>query len=655
MKYFLVLCFVLFFRTAVQAQSDEVDSLKKALAVEKDDKRRVSILESLSYAYLSAHPDTALKYAMAGLQLAQRIKYARGEMICTNAIGNVYFNIGEYPKALELYLQYLEMKEKAKDGSSIAIAYFNLANVYTETNDYRHALMYLMKAKKEDEKAKDTAAILYDWYSLGSIYLRMKIPDSALYNLKQSHRMALRVNDKNMLGAILNTFGELYLFKKDTLQARNYYKRSIPYVMAVGDDDVLTANFFGIAKTFNKAGLIDSAIYYARRGIVAARKGPFPKHMLEISSFLSDVFSRQKQYDSAFHYQQISTAMKDSLFNIEQMKKVQNMNFEEQQRQKAIEAAKLQYRNQLQLFAVAFICVIFLGIAIFLWRVNKREQAAKLLLQEEKLKVESALVKLKETQAQLIHAEKMASLGELTAGIAHEIQNPLNFVNNFSEVNRELLAELKHAFETGDLVDVQDIVDDVLENEEKINQHGKRADAIVKGMLQHSRKSTGLREQTDINALVNEQLQLAYQGLRAKDKAFFANVKKKLDPSLPEIKIVPQDMSRVLLNLYNNALFAVYDKKAKAGKDFEPMVEVRTAVHEGFLEIQVIDNGNGIPKQYLDKVFQPFFTTKPTGQGTGLGLSLSYDIVKMHGGAINIDTLEGQGTTFTVRLPLGAD
>lgn len=653
MRIFFVCCLILLFKVGLHAQSNEIDSLKKALGAEEDDKQRISILESLSYAYLSAHPDTALKYAMAGLQLSRKIKYPRGEMICTNAIGNVYFNIGEYPKALELYLQYLEMKEKAKDGSSIAIAYFNLANVYTETNDYRHALMYLYKAKKEDEKAKDTAAILYDWYSLGSIYLQMKNPDSALYNLKQSHQMALKVNDKNMLGAILNTFGELYLLKKDTLQARKYYKRSIPYVMVVGDDDVLTADYYGIAKTFHKQGLVDSAIYYARNGIAAARRGPFPKHMLEISRFLSDVYSKQKQYDSAFHYQQLSAEMKDSLFNIEQMKKVQKMNFEEQQRQTAIEAAKVQYRNQLQLFAVGFVCVIFLGIAIFLWRVNKREQAAKLLLQEEKLKVESALVKLRDAQAQLIHAEKMASLGELTAGIAHEIQNPLNFVNNFSEVNRELLAELKQSIEAGELQEVPDILKDVLENEDKINQHGKRADAIVKGMLQHSRKSTGLKEQTDINSLVNEQLQLAYQGLRAKDKAFHATVRKELDPLLPEIKIIPQDVSRVLLNLYNNALFAVYDKKIKAGKDFEPTVEVRTKVHEGFVEIDVADNGNGIPKQYLDKVFQPFFTTKPSGQGTGLGLSLSYDIVKIHGGEINIDTVEGQGTTFTIRLPVG--
>jgi two-component system NtrC family sensor kinase len=653
MKFFLTLCFIIFVAIDLYAQNREIDSLKKALVAEKDNKSRVFTLESLSYAYLSSHPDTALKYALQGLQLAQQIKYAKGEIACTNALGNVYFNIGEYPKALEKYLQYLEMKEKAEDRSNIAIAYFNLANVYTETNDYRHALMYLMKAKKADEIAKDTAAILYDWYSLGSVYLRMNNADSALYNLNQSHQLAVKINDKNMLGAILNTFGELYLFKKDTLQARKYYKLSIPYVVAVGDNDVLTANYFGIAKTFYKKGLIDSAVYYSGKAMSVAKKGPFPKHILELSTFLTDVFSKKKQFDSAFYYQQLSTKMKDSLFNIEQMKKVQNMNFEEQQRQQSIEAAKIQYRNKLQLMAVIFVSVIFLGIAIFLWRVNKREQAAKLLLQQEKEKVESTLVKLTETQAQLIHSEKMASLGELTAGIAHEIQNPLNFVNNFSELNRELLIEMKNELEKGNLIDLEEIADDIIANEEKINQHGKRADAIVKGMLQHSRTSTGVKEQTDVNALADEHLRLAYQGLRAKDKSFHAIVKTEFDPLLPEIKIIPQDIGRVLLNLYNNAFFAVNEKKRNAPEDYEPTVWVTTNVLDKSVEIKVVDNGNGIPQQHVDKVFQPFFTTKPTGQGTGLGLSLSYDIVKIHGGEIKIDTIGGQGTTFIVRLPVG--
>jgi signal transduction histidine kinase len=652
MRIFLSLCLILFGAVNIYAQNSETDSLKKSLAAATNDKDRVSAMEGLSFAYLSSHPDTALQYALQGLQLARKIDYAKGEMFCTNALGNVYFNVGEYPKALQMYLQYLQMKESTKDRKNIGIAYFNIANVYTETEDYRHALMYLAKAKKADEQAKDNAAIEYDLYSLGTVYLKMGKADSALHYLDQSHQLALKTNDKNMIGAILNTFGELYLFKKDTLQARKYYRLSIPYVMAITDNDVLTSNYFGIAKTYQQRSSADSAVYYARKAFRVAKKAPFPKQVLTTSTFLTEVFSQKKQFDSAFYYQQVSAATKDSLFNIEQMRKVQNMNFEEQQRQKAIEDANIQYRNRLVLAAVIFASVILLGIAIFLWRNNKRKQAANLMLQQEKEKVEHTLLKLKETQALLIQSEKMASLGELTAGIAHEIQNPLNFVNNFSEVNMELLFEMKDELERGNLIDVKDIADDIIANEQKINQHGKRADGIVKGMLQHSRTSSGAKEQTDINALADEYLRLAYQGLR-KDRSLDVALETAFDSSLPKIEVIPQEVGRVLLNLYNNALFAVGEKKKELPEGYEPAVLVSTKLIDNCVEIKVADNGYGIPPQHLDKVFQPFFTTKPTGQGTGLGLSLSYDIVKAHGGEIKIDTVDGQGTTFIVRLPVG--
>jgi len=652
MKIFFSLCVILCCAAKIYARNSETDSLKKSLAAATDDKKRVLTLEALSYAYLSSHPDTALKYALNGLQLARETGYAFGEMVCTNALGNVYFNAGEYPKALEAYLQYLRMKESSKDRKNIGIAYFNLADVYTETKDYRHALMYLAKAKKADERAKDNAAIEYDLYSLGTVYLKMEKADSALYYLGQSQQLAIRTNDKNMLGAILNTFGEIYLFKRDTLQARKYFRLSIPYVIAVTDNEVLTSNYYGLAQTYHKKPFIDSAVYYARKAFLLAKKAPFPKQVLTISTFLTEVFRKKKQFDSAFYYQQVSTATKDSLFNIEQMRKVQNMNFEEQQRQKAIADKNIQYRNRLVLAAVIFASVILLGIAIFLWRNNKQKHAANLMLQQEKEKVELTLVKLKDTQAQLIQSEKMASLGELTAGIAHEIQNPLNFVNNFSEVNRELLLEMKDELDRGNLADVKDIADDIIANEQKINQHGKRADAIVKGMLQHSRTSSGAKEQTDVNALADEYLRLAYQGLR-KDRSLEVTLKTALDPSLPKIEVIPQEVGRVLLNLYNNAFFAVGEKKKELPEGYEPTVLVSTKLYDKYVEIKVADNGYGIPQQHLDKVFQPFFTTKPTGQGTGLGLSLSYDIIKAHGGEIKIDAVDGEGTTFIVRLPVG--
>ena len=291
------------------------------------------------------------------------------------------------------------------------------------------------------------------------------------------------------------------------------------------------------------------------------------------------------------------------------------------------------------------------------------ERTQQLTIQKEEL--EKALHDLRSTQSQLIQSEKMASLGELTAGIAHEIQNPLNFVNNFSEVNQELLAEMNLEIEKGNYSEVKEIAKDVSENEQKINHHGKRADAIVKGMLQHSQSSSGVKEPTDINKLADEYLRLAYHGLRAKDKSFNAIMKTDFDESLSaneagigSINIIPQDIGRVILNLITNAFYAVGEKKKQIPNGYEPTVSINTKKINGKVEIKVTDNGNGIPQKVLDKIFQPFFTTKPTGQGTGLGLSLAYDIVKAHGGELKVETMQGEGqpagqagSTFIIQLP----
>ena len=288
---------------------------------------------------------------------------------------------------------------------------------------------------------------------------------------------------------------------------------------------------------------------------------------------------------------------------------------------------------------------------------EKKEQALnqQKILQEEVNKqtseLRNTLDNLKATQSQLIQSEKMASLGELTAGIAHEIQNPLNFVNNFSDVNKELVEEAKTELATGNLQSASEILNDIKDNSEKINHHGKRADAIVKGMLQHSRSSTGQKEPTDINVLCDEYLRLAYHGLRAKDKSFNANTQTDFDSSIGKVSVVPQDLGRVFLNLINNAFYAVGEKKKQNLNGYEPAVVISTKKANGKIEIKVADNGNGIPQKVIDKIFQPFFTTKPTGQGTGLGLSLAYDIIKAHGGEIKVETKENEGTEFTIRLP----
>ncbi len=309
------------------------------------------------------------------------------------------------------------------------------------------------------------------------------------------------------------------------------------------------------------------------------------------------------------------------------------------------------------------IYVVFLGLIVLaVDRIQRKRLLAKereRTENEKKLKelehakeIEKAYTELKSTQAQLIHAEKMASLGELTAGIAHEIKNPLNFINNFSEVSRELLDEMRIEIKNNNIEEVINLVENLKQNLDKINQHGKRADSIVKGMLLHSRGTSGEKTLTDINDLLDQYVNLAYHGMRATNKEFNITIKKDYDETLEKINVVPQDISRVFLNLINNACYAAYDRKKSSDNNFTPTLKVSTKNLKGKIEISISDNGSGIPKDILDKIFQPFFTTKPTGEGTGLGLSLSYDIVvKQHGGELKVETKDGEGSEFVIILP----
>ena len=305
------------------------------------------------------------------------------------------------------------------------------------------------------------------------------------------------------------------------------------------------------------------------------------------------------------------------------------------------------------LYGLLLLTAVYVFVRVQKQRVirNERQRTqAKELAQAKEIQI--AYTELKATQAQLIHAEKMASMGEMTAGIAHEIQNPLNFVNNFSEINAELIGDLKSDLLEGKTNDALSIINNVLDNENKILYHGKRADAIVKSMLQHSRKSSGQKEPTEINKLVDEYIRLAYHGLRAKDKSFNATIKTNFDEQLGKVKIVPQEIGRALLNLLNNAFFAVAEKAKSEIPEYHPTVEISTKKTDGRVDIRIKDNGNGIPQQVISKIFQPFFTTKQTGEGTGLGLSLSFDIItKGHGGELKVETEEGKYAAFTICLP----
>jgi signal transduction histidine kinase len=423
------------------------------------------------------------------------------------------------------------------------------------------------------------------------------------------------------------------------------YRKAIPLAIQNNFYQDTLQIFSGMSTLFKKTGQFDSSIYYAK--IVSRSSNPELeiKNLVEAVTNLGQAYKLQGDKDSAIKYIELSQTLEDSLFSKEKDRQLQNIAFDETLKQQEIISVQARYKNKMQLYALSGGVLGLLLIAGILWRSNQHKQ-------KDKIKIEKAYADLKATQSQLIQSEKMASLGELTAGIAHEIQNPLNFVNNFSEVNTELIEEMKEQLAIGNRQEAIIIADDIKENEQKINHHGKRADAIVKGMLQHSRASTGKKEATDINALADECLRLSYHGLRAKDKSFNADFKTDFDETIGKINIVPQDIGRVLLNLYNNAFYATNEKKKAADAMYQPAVSVQTKKINDKIEIKVEDNGNGIHSNILDKIFQPFFTTKPTGQGTGLGLSLSYDIIKAQGGEIKVESKEGEGTTFIFQLPV---
>jgi signal transduction histidine kinase len=378
------------------------------------------------------------------------------------------------------------------------------------------------------------------------------------------------------------------------------------------------------------------------------------------AELLSDLFKTGHQPDSALYYLSQSQKVKDELYGPKIFRQLQQLALHEQQQQQQLQQQNDELKYRYTIIGTVTVLGAILLIAIIIWRNYRKQKSTNILLSEQKEEIATqrdnlgqALDELKNTQTQLVQREKMASLGELTAGIAHEIQNPLNFVNNFSDVSVELVDEMQSELKAGDKDEAIVISEDIKQNLEKIRHHGKRADSIVKGMLEHSRAGTGSKEPTDINTLADEFMRLAYHGLLAKDKDFSAETVTRFDANLPKANVVQQDIGRVMLNLFNNAFYTVNEKKKTAGADYKPEVEVATSTENGNIIIKVKDNGNGIPDDIKDKIMQPFFTTKPTGEGTGLGLSLSYDIVvKGHGGSIKVETKEGNGSEFIIDLPM---
>jgi two-component system NtrC family sensor kinase len=530
-------------------------------------------------------------------------------------VGLTYNNWGNFDKA-GYYLNYIiPIAKKIKDENALGEAYYGLAYTAFVKKNYSDALKLIDEGFATTHIISQRIATYFAFKA--NIYLAMGQPSLALPQMERAKKLSDSASYKT-----INNFGDMEIDYDDYL----YYQLKGDHKKA--EQSLLTA----LKKVTDEKGVEMELKYLKELGAFYAQQN---KPMLSAKYFQRFVKLTDEQELSLNQF-------KISQYEIDQNDKTQRENITRLKQEKVLQGYQLSQRNNL-LWGALLVVLLISGLLVFIY---KQLQANK-----------KTLSSLRKTQRQLIQSEKMASLGELTAGIAHEIQNPLNFVNNFSDVNREMLQELKAESakpktERDEQLEIE-LINDLMENETKINHHGKRADFIVKGMLLHSRTSTGEKQLTNINTMADEFFKLSYHGLRAKDKNFNAELATHFDKNLPEVNVAHQDIGRVLLNLFNNAFYAVNQKQKTAGADYKPEVSVSTSLEKNNFVIKVRDNGNGIPDAIKDKIMQPFFTTKPTGEGTGLGLSLSYDIVvKGHGGSITVNSKKDEGAEFIVQLPI---
>jgi len=662
---------------------------KKALEVYKTSGDKQSYLHQLINVGLvlrvKGNYGESLEYLMESLKIGRQINDSIAIVESLLAMGFVYAFVEKWDDALSSQQQALAIYQQANDEWGIARIHNDMGVTYGLAGKLDSSMVYHQAALAIRLKLNDNYNTFASYLYIGDILAEQgKITEAIEY-----YEMGLPFG--NQVGykiAIVDAYlrlGDYYLQLSEINNAKAKYEIALQKSREIGDLSGESRALLGLASL----AMIKGDYSKANAMLKLAEKS-VPETNLqirkEIYKEIAETYSKLGAYEEAYLNSLSYSEIKDSVQSAENISKITQltniMKFENEmalkkesnEKMMAIKQAQIsRERMSRNIFLAGMIIAVVLVFITFIRFIEKKKLSNQL---------NESLSNLRAAQSQLIQAEKMASLGELTAGIAHEIQNPLNFVNNFSEVSAELLDEVReelvktrHALSPSvtefpakaadPLNEAEAILTDIKQNLEKITHHGKRADAIVKGMLQHSRTSSGQKEPTDLNALADEYLRLSYHGLRAKDKSFNADFKTDFDPNLPKVEVIPQDFGRVMLNLITNAFYAVNERVKKdlediAEKDNEnlegrepikPLVIVTTKNLGNTIEISVKDNGSGIPNEIKNKIFQPFFTTKPTGQGTGLGLSLSYDIVKAHGGAFKVESLVGEGTTFIITLP----
>ena len=705
------------------AQTSRTDSLLKEVKKLENDSTKMSRYLDLGLEYLGTDIKNALYYFDEAIKLGQEIDYKPGLAKAHNAkgrafaqqgqfqdailsfqealklfqetnnktgeanilsnLGSIYYMLGNSTKALELHFESLKISEELGNKLRIGTSLNNIGTVYLKNrNTFKEALSFFKKSLSVFESIDEKQGMATASMNIGEVYFIESNYDSSIYY----HEIALKLSEGTIdVSFPLTQLGEINAALGNFQKAYNYHRKAIEISENQDAKFELTQSLIGLAKTQKKQQAYEGAISTLERAKLLAIDVDAKDELMDVYLNLAEIQAIVGDYKAAYENEINVKSVKEEIAKSSTEQMIQQLQFEFELNKKEAEIELLQKDTELKNAAVFNQRIIiftslgglfmFVVISISLFRNNLIKQKANRLLQVQKEEihaqrenVELAFDQLKSTQNQLIQSEKMASLGELTAGIAHEIKNPLNFVNNFSEVCTELIDEMKWELAEGNKKAAIEIADDIKQNLQKINQHGKRADSIVQGMLEHTKRGSGQTQETDINALADEFLRMTYQSFLAKNKESKPElipiaIRTNLDANLPKISVIPQDIGKVLLNLYSNAFYAVNERAKSTSQAFEvgekysPTVSVSTSVVKspsGDLEVRISvkDNAAGIPQKIVDKIFQPFFTTKPSGQGTGLGLSLSYDVVKSHGGELKVETKENEGTEFTIILPI---
>ncbi|MEI6584279.1 MAG: ATP-binding protein [Chitinophagia bacterium] len=656
MQFVLKMVIIIFCPIILFGQNRFIDSIQKKMNVIKTDTGRVGAFSDLCFYYRYVNIDSAIYFGNKAYELSLKIRFLQGQAHSLNDLGLAYREYGDLSKALGLHLKSLIICNENQFFDERGICYRRIGLVYLDLNDFDLARDNHLKAIQDHLTVNNKRQLGFDYQNLGRIYLGKNNTDSSRFYISKAFELQSYAIDLNpdLYAIVIKLEHSLGNDKKAFLA----FKEGIKWANEFSDYRNLCNLYLDAAKIYLDQKKYDSAEIYAKTSQEFGQIINNKFLLYRVYNFLSAYYDGRNA-QKALSYLKLANTTKDSLFGAGNIQLVQKLVARENQRQIEILNEKKAFQTSVKIYSLIAGLIILIIVLFYFFRNSVRLKKLNKILNNQKIEIEETLHKLKETQSQLVQSEKMASLGELTAGIAHEIQNPLNFVNNFSEVSTELVDEMKSEIKKGNYDEVNVIADDVKQNLEKINHHGQRAADIVKGMLQHSRNSTGVKEPTDINALADEYFRLAYHGLRAKDKTFNATLKTDFDASLSadeagigKINVIPQEIGRVILNLITNAFYVVNEKSKQGIADYEPTVCLITKRVNNQVEIRVTDNGNGIPPNNVEKIFQPFFTTKPTGQGTGLGLSLSYDIVKAHGGELKVKSIQNQGTVFTILLPV---